>query len=91
MVRLPAYISKIISAAADEGSDEMMCFPCGSTLFCNFPNKNVQNITEIVVSLCVLFRERMCFVGTQKNRLNETLVFCIQTHILVKFGPSVKL
>ena len=68
-------------------------FPCGSTLFINFPNKNVQNITEIDVSLCELFRERMCFMGTQKNRLNETLVvvFCIQTHIFVRFGPSVNL
>ena len=47
------------SAAADEGPDEMMCFPCRSTLFINFPNKNVQNITEIDMSLCELFRERM--------------------------------
>ena len=29
VVRVPAYISKIISAAADEGPDEMMCFPAG--------------------------------------------------------------
>ena len=28
-LRVPAYISKIISAAADEGPDEMMCFPAG--------------------------------------------------------------
>ena len=27
VVRVPAYISTIISAAADEGPDEMMCFP----------------------------------------------------------------
>ena len=32
------YTSTIISAAADEGPDEM-------TLFINFPNKNVQNNT----------------------------------------------
>ena len=31
-------------------------FPCGSTLFINFPNKNVQNNTEIGVSLCEFFR-----------------------------------
>ena len=30
-------------------------FLCGSTQFINFPNKNVQNITEIDVSLCDLF------------------------------------
>ena len=46
------YTSTIISAAADEGPDEM-------TPFINFPNKNVQNNTEIGVSLCELFRERM--------------------------------
>ena len=46
-------------------------FPCGSTLFINFPNKNVRNITEIMdvilvyipaeinVSLRELFRERV--------------------------------
>ena len=33
--------------------------PCGSTLFINFPNKNVKNIKEIDMSLCELFRERM--------------------------------
>ena len=27
VVRIPAYISTIISAAADEGPDEMMCSP----------------------------------------------------------------
>ena len=48
VVRVPAYISTIISAAADE---------CVSQ-FVNFSNKNVQNITEIDVSLCELFRER---------------------------------
>ena len=29
VVRVPAYISTIISAAAYEGPDEMMCFPAG--------------------------------------------------------------
>ena len=46
--RTGLYISTIISAAADE---------CVSQ-FVNFSNKNVQNITEIDVSLCELFRER---------------------------------
>ena len=66
-------------------------FPCGSTLFINFPNKIVQNITEIDVSLCELFRERMCFLCTQRNRLNEMLFFLNSKHIFVRFGPSVKL
>ena len=48
----------LISATADEGPDEFMCLPAG-LLFINFPNKNVRNITEIDVSLCKLFRERM--------------------------------
>ena len=34
-------------------------FPCGSTLFINFPNKIVKNISEIGVSLCKLNRERL--------------------------------
>ena len=59
VVRVPAYSSTIISAAADEGPDEMMCFPAGLHYLLTFPSKNVQNITEIDMSLCVLFRERM--------------------------------
>ena len=70
-----SVISITISAAADEGPDDMMCFPAGLHYFFTFLNKNVQNITEIDVSLCELFQERMCFAGTQKNRLNKTLVF----------------
>ena len=61
VLRVTAYISTIISAAANKSPDAMM-FPCGSTLFINFPNKNVQNITEIAeinVSLCELFQKRM--------------------------------
>ena len=42
MVRISAYISTIISAVADEGPDEMMCFPVGLHYLLT-----VQNITEI--------------------------------------------
>ena len=80
VVRVSAYISKIISAAADEGPDDMMCFPTGIHYFFNFPNTNVQNIIEIDVSLCELFRERVCFVGAQKNRLNKTLDFFLHSN-----------
>ena len=78
VVLVPAYISTIISAAADEGPDEIMCFPSGSTLFINFPNKNVKNIKEIDVSLCELFRERMSLyrhICELFQRENEWTVF----------------
>ena len=54
------HISPIISAA-DDGPDEMTCFPVGlHTLLINFPNKNVKNITETMISVFwELFRERM--------------------------------
>ena len=42
MVRVSAYISTIISATADEGSDEMMSFPAGLHYLFTFIN-----ITEI--------------------------------------------
>ena len=37
------------------------------------------------------FLNMQCFVGTKKNRLHETLVLCIQTHIFVRLKPSVRL
>ena len=55
VVRVPAYISTIISAAADEGPDEMMCFPAGLHYF-----KNVQNITEIDV---LFFPRKEAFIS----------------------------
>ena len=39
VVRVPAYISTIISAAADEGPDEMMCFPAGLHNLLTFPSR----------------------------------------------------
>ena len=41
VVCVPAFISAIISAAADESPGDDV-FPCWSTLFINFPSKNVQ-------------------------------------------------
>ena len=32
-----------------------------------------------------------CFVGAQKNRLNETLVFVYLNAFFVRLGPSVRL
>ena len=93
MVRVPAYISTIISAAADEDPDEMMCFPVGLHFLLTFPTRMSKISQKSMCLYANFFRERMCFVGSQKNRLNETLVvvFCIQTHIFVRFGPSVNL
>ena len=39
VVRVPAYISTIISAAADEGPDKMMCFPAGLHYLLTFPTR----------------------------------------------------
>ena len=83
MVRVPAYISTIISAAADEAPDEIRCFPAG-----------LQYLRMYKISQKSNFSKKECFVCTQKNRLNETLVFFFfkfKTHIFVRFGPSVKL
>ena len=47
------------SAAADEGPSEMTCFPAGLHYLLTFPTRMSKNNTEIGVSLCELFRERM--------------------------------
>ena len=39
VVSIPAYISTIISAAADEGPDEIMCFPAGLHYLLTFPTR----------------------------------------------------
>ena len=54
-----AYITTIISPAADEGPSEMTCFPAGLHYLLTFPTRMSKNNTEIGVSLCELFRERM--------------------------------
>ena len=50
-------ISTIISAAADDGPDEMTCFPAGLHYVLIFTT--MSKITQKSVSLCGLFRERM--------------------------------
>ena len=50
---------QIISAAADEGPSEMTCFPAGLHYLLTFPTRMSKNNTEIGVSLCELFREKM--------------------------------
>ena len=42
-------------------------FLCGSTLFINFPNKNVQNITEIDVFLCELSEKGCLHIAIYAN------------------------
>ena len=38
-------------------------FPCGSTLFINFPNKNVRNITEIDIVFMRTFPRKEVFIS----------------------------
>ena len=87
MVRVSAYISTIISAAADEGTDEMNVFPGGSTLFINFPSKNVQNITEIDMSLCELFQERILYIAIYANFSEKG---CLYIAIYANFSKREK-
>ena len=56
---VPAFVATTISAAADEGHGEMTCFPVGLHYLLTFPTRISKNNTEIGVSLCELFRERM--------------------------------
>ena len=50
MVRIPAYISTVISAAADEGPGEMTCFPAGLHYLLTFPTR-MSKITQKSVRL----------------------------------------
>ena len=50
VVCVPAYICTIISAAADEGPDEMMCFPAGLHYLLTFPTR-MSKITQKSVCL----------------------------------------
>ena len=58
-VRVPAYISTIISAATDEGPDEMMRFPAGLHYLSTFPTR-VSKITPKSVCLYANFSEKGC-------------------------------
>ena len=56
--RVPAYISTIISAAADEGPDEMTCFPAGLHYLLTFPTR--MSITQKSMCLYANFSEKGC-------------------------------
>ena len=57
VVRIPAYISTIISAAADEGSDAMMCFPAGLHYLLTFPTR-MSKISQKSMCLYANFSEK---------------------------------
>ena len=59
VVRVPAYISTIISAAADEGPDEMMCFPAGLHFLSTFPTR-MSKISKKSMCLHANFSEKGC-------------------------------
>ena len=76
VVRVPAYISTIISAAADEDPDEMMCFPAGLHYLLTFPTR----MSEISQKMCLYanFSEKGClYIAIYANfskRENEWIV-----------------
>ena len=53
------YISTIISAAADEGPDEMTCFPAGLHYLLTF-SARMSKITQKSVCLYANFSEKGC-------------------------------
>ena len=58
VVRVPAYISTIISAAAaDEGPDETMCYPAGLHYLLIFPTR-MSKISQKSVCLYAIFSEK---------------------------------
>ena len=59
VVRVPAYISTIISAAADEGPDKMMCFPAGLHYLLTFPTR-MSKITQKSMCFYANFSEKGC-------------------------------
>ena len=88
-----AYISTIISAAADEDPDEMMCFPEGLQYLLTFPTR-MSKISQKSMCLYANFSEKGCVswvLKTCKRTIStkRLIVFCIQTHIFVRVGQSV--
>ena len=77
VVRVPAYISTIISAAADEGPDEFMCFPAGLHFPLTFPTR-MSEISQKSVCLYANFSEKGClYIAIYANfskRENEWIV-----------------
>ena len=57
VVSIPAYISTIISAAADEGPDEIMCFPAGLHHLLTFPTR-MSKISQKSMCLYANFSEK---------------------------------
>ena len=53
-------MSTIISATADEGPDEMTCFPAGLHYLLTFPTR-MSKITQKSVCLYANFSEKGCF------------------------------
>ena len=54
MVRVPAYISAIISTATDEGPDDLTCFPAGLHYLLTFQTR-MSKITQKSVCLYATF------------------------------------
>ena len=59
VVRVPAYISTIISAAADEGPGEMMCFHAGLHNLLTFPSR-MSKISQKSMCFYANFSEKGC-------------------------------
>ena len=74
MAHVPAYIiSTIISAAADEGPDEMMCFPAGLHFLLTF--QRMSKISQKSMCLYANFSENGClyiaiYTNFSKGRMN---------------------
>ena len=56
-------ISTTISAAADEGPDEMMCFPAGLHYLLTFPTRMCE-ISQKLMCLYANFSEKGCLYNT---------------------------
>ena len=74
VVRVPAYISTIISASADEGPDEMMFFPVGLHYLLTFLRR-MSEISQKSMCLYANFSEKDVFISPYmrtflKGRMN---------------------
>ena len=67
VVRVPAYISTIISTAADEGPDEIVCFPAGLHFILTLPTR-MSKISQQSMCLYANFSEKGClYIATYAN------------------------
>ena len=74
VVRLPAYISTIISPAVDEGPNEMMCFPAGLHFLLTFQTR-MSKLSKKSMCLYANFSEKGClyiakYANFSKGRMN---------------------